>query len=124
MSSHLARFTICCVDLSKNAVIGEPAPAVQKGDGGYADWVIVALHGRGQYLDQPYRRSLDILQEMPGIVAELGLSVDELPDFTTVCTRKQDLEMRILRVLLRSTTSLHESGGESGRLHESRTTNV
>ncbi|SEP16148.1 Transposase and inactivated derivatives, IS5 family [Halogranum amylolyticum] len=36
--------------------------------------------------------------------------MDELPDFTTVCTRKQDLEMRIWRVLLRSSASLHEFG--------------
>lgn len=96
--------------MSKKAVIGEPAPAVQKGDGGYADWVIVALHGLREYLNQPYRRLLDILQEMPGIVATLGLSVDDLPDFTTVCTRKQDLEMHIWRVLLRLSVSLHDLG--------------
>lgn len=47
---------------------------------------------------------------MPGTVAKLGLSVDELPDFTTVCTRKQDLERRIWRLLLRSSASLHEFG--------------
>ena len=47
---------------------------------------------------------------MPRITAKLGLAVDELPDFTTVCTRKQDLEMRIWRVLLRSSASLHKSG--------------
>lgn len=109
MASQLARFTSHRVDLSKN-VIGEPAPLVEKGDGGYADWVIVAVHCLREYLDQPYRRLLDILQEMPGIVAKLGLSVDELPDFTTVCTQKQDLEMRIWRVLLRLTARLHESG--------------
>ncbi|MFB6130448.1 MAG: IS5 family transposase, partial [Salinigranum sp.] len=68
------------------------------------------IHGLREYLNQPYRRLLDILQEMPRITAKLGLSVDELPDFTTVCTRKQDLEMRIWRVLLRSSASLHEFG--------------
>lgn len=36
--------------------------------------------------------------------------MDELPGFTTVCTRKQDLEMRIWRILLRLSASLHESG--------------
>ena len=46
---------------------------------------------------------------MPRITAKLGLSVDELPDFTTVCTRKQDLEMRIWRILLRLSASLHKS---------------
>jgi IS5 family transposase len=110
MPSQLARFTSRCVDLSKKAVTGEPAPPVEKGDGGYADWVIVAIHGLREYLNQPYRRLLDMLHEMPGIAAKLGLSVDELPDFTTVCTRKQALEMRIWRVLLRSSATHHEFG--------------
>jgi len=110
MPSQLARFTDRCVDLSQNAVIGKPAPAIKKGDGGYADWVIISIHCLREYLNQPYRRLLDILQEMPGIAAKLGLEVDQLPDFTTVCTRKQDLEMRIWRVLLRLSVSLHELG--------------
>ncbi|WP_265112520.1 IS5 family transposase [Halosolutus halophilus] len=110
MPSQLARFTDRCVDLSQNAVTGEPAPVIEKGDGGYADWVIVSIHGLREYLNQPYRRMLDILYEMPGIVAKLGLAVDQLPDFTTVCTRKQDLKMRVWRVLLRLSVSLHELG--------------
>lgn len=110
MPSQLARFTDRIVDLSQKAVVGDPAPAVKKGDGGYADWVIVAVHCLREYLDHPYRRLLDVLQEMSGIVSRLGLSEDELPDFTTVCTRKQDLEMRIWRVLLRLSASLHEFG--------------
>ena len=110
MPTQLARFTDNCVDLSQKAVVGEPQPPLQKGHGGYADWVIVAIHCLREYLNQPYRRLLDILHEMPRITAKLGLAVDELPDFTTVCTRKQDLEMRIWRVLLRSSASLHEFG--------------
>ncbi|EJN57298.1 IS5 family transposase [Halogranum rubrum] len=110
MPTQLARFTDHCVDLSQKAVVGEPQPPLQRGNDGYADWVIVAIHCLREYLDQPYRRLLDILHEMPRITAKLGLSVDELPDFTTVCTRKQDLEMRIWRVLLRSSASLHDFG--------------
>ena len=83
MPTQLARFTRRCFDLSKNAVIGDPAPAVRKGDVGYADWVVVAIHCLREYLNQPYRRLLDILHEMPNIVSKLGLSVEELPDFTT-----------------------------------------
>jgi len=108
--SKLARFTDRVVSLAQKAVVGEPAPALQDGDGGYADWVIIALHGLREYLDHPYRRLLDVLHEMHGIVAKLGLAVDELPDFTTVCTRKQDLEMRIWRVLLRLSADLHDTG--------------
>ena len=110
MPTQLARFTSRCVDLSKNAVIGDPAPAVWKGGGSYADWLVVAIYCLREYLNQPYRRLLDILHEMPNIVATLGLSVDELPDFTTVCTNKQDLKMRIWRVLLRLSASLHDFG--------------
>ena len=34
---------------------------------------------------------MDVLGKMPGIVAKFDLTVGELPDFTTVCTRKRDL---------------------------------
>jgi hypothetical protein len=67
--------------LSQKAVVGDPDPAVKKGDGGYADWVIVALQCLREYLDHPYRRLPDVLSVMPRIVSKLGLTVDELPDF-------------------------------------------
>jgi IS5 family transposase len=108
--SKLAHFTERVVSLAEKTVVGEPAPAVQKGNGGYADWVIIAIHGLQQYLDHPYRRLLDVLHEMAGIVEKLGLEVDKPPDFTTVCARKQDLEMRLWRVLLRLSAEIHGTG--------------
>ena len=108
--SQTSRFTNRVVSLAKKAVDGEPAPAVQKGEGGYADWVIVALHGLKEHLGHPYRQLMDVLHEMPRIVAILGLEVTELPDFTTVCTRMQDLEMARWRVLLRLSAELHDLG--------------
>jgi len=36
--------------------------------------------------------------------------VADLTDFTPVCTRKQDLEVRIWRVLLRLSAELHDLG--------------
>ncbi len=60
MPTQLARFTDRCVDLSQKSVVGEPQPALQQGNGGYADWVIVAIHCLREYLNQPYRRLLDI----------------------------------------------------------------
>lgn len=42
------------------------------------------MHGLRKYLGNPYRRLLDVLNEIPGIVAKFGLSMDEMPDFTTV----------------------------------------
>jgi IS5 family transposase len=108
--SKLARFTGRVVSLAQKAVVGDPASAFDPGETGYADWVIVALHGLREYLGHSYRQLLDVLHEMPRIVSKLGLEVSELPDFTTVCTRMQDLEMTLWRVLLRLSADLHEIG--------------
>ena len=110
MSSRLSHFTDRLVTLAKRAVSDEPSPAVKKGDGGYADWVIVAIHGLREYLDLPYRRLLDVLHEMQGIIKKMGLKPSELPDFTTVCARKQQLKMSVWRVLLRLSADLHDTG--------------
>jgi hypothetical protein len=86
VSSKLGRFTDWVVSLAQKAVVGEPDPAFEEGEDGYADWVIVAIHGLRKYLDHTYRRLLDVLHEMHGIVAKLDLSVADLPD--SVCMRK------------------------------------
>ena len=110
MPTKLSRFTQRVVSLAQKAVVGDPKPAYRSGEGGYADWVIVALHGLREYLDQPYRRLLDILHEMPRIVEILGLKLDTLPDFSTLCARKQELKMPVWRVLLRLSAELHDLG--------------
>ncbi|WP_265112547.1 IS5 family transposase [Halosolutus halophilus] len=110
MHSELARFTERCVELSQKAVGSDPSKPLSKGKDGYADWVIVAIHGLREYLDHSYRQLLDVLREMPVIVAKLGLSVNELPDFTTVCARKQDLKMPVWRMLLQLTAELFDTG--------------
>jgi hypothetical protein len=73
--TKLARFTKQVVTLAQKAVVGNPKPAVQKGFGGYADWLIVSIHGLKTYLDLPYRRLMDVLHEMPRIARILGLDV-------------------------------------------------
>ena len=110
MSSRLSRFTDRLVTLSKRAVSGNPEPAVEKGNGGYADWVIVVIHGVREYLDLPYRRLLDVLHEMHDITEKMGFETNELPDFTTVCVRKQELKMEVWRTLLRLSADLHDTG--------------
>ena len=47
---------------------------------------------------------------MHGIVEKLGLHVTELPDFTTVCVRKQALKIVVWRTLLRLSADLHNTG--------------
>jgi len=47
---------------------------------------------------------------MPRIGRILGLEPIELPDFSTVCARMQDLEMPLWRELLRLSAELHDTG--------------
>lgn len=70
----------------------------------------MAIHGLREYLDHPYRRLLDLLHEKSGIVEKLGLSVDDIPDFSTVCARKQRLKTPIWRILLQLSAELHDLG--------------
>lgn len=110
MHTTLARFTRTCVRLAKKASSDASAPAVKKGDGGYADWVFLAIHGLKEHLGHPYRQLLDVLAEMPGIVRRLGLSIDELPHYTTVCHAKERLYMDSWRQFLDVSSDLHELG--------------
>lgn len=45
------------------------------------------------------------------IVALNGLTVEQLPDFITVCARVQELKMRVWRGLLQLSATLHKFGG-------------
>jgi len=110
VSSKRARFTKKVVTLAQKAVVGNAKPAIQRGEDGYADWVIVSIHGLKTYLDLPYRRLLDVLYEMPRIDRIIGLEPTELPDFTTVCSRMQELQMPIWRRLLQLSAELHDTG--------------
>jgi hypothetical protein len=65
--TKIARFTKKVTTLAQKAVVGNAKPALQRGDGSYADWVIVSIHGLKTYLDLPYRQLLDVLYEMPRI---------------------------------------------------------
>lgn len=110
MHTTLARFTSTCVRLSKKAVSDGHRPAVKKGDGGYADWLIVAMHGLKEHLGHTYRQLLDVLHEMPHIVRKLGLSIPTLPHYTTVCHAKERIYMPAWRALLEHSHSLHDLG--------------
>ncbi len=86
MLTKLARFTKKIVTLAQKAVVGNAEPAIRRGEGSYANWVIVSIHGLKTYLDLPYRRLLDVLYEMPRIDRIIGLKPTELPDFQlSVC---------------------------------------
>lgn len=72
--------------------------------------MIVAIHGLREYLDHSYRLLLDELVEMDAVVEKLGLSVAELPDFTTVAVRYQALKMSVWRALFRLSTNRLDTG--------------
>jgi len=108
--TKLARFTRKVVTLAQKAVVGNSKSAVQRGDGGFADWVIASVHSLRTYLDLPYRRLLDVLFEMPQIDRILSLEPVELPDFTTVCMCMQELKMPVWRRLLQLSAELHNTG--------------
>lgn len=47
---------------------------------------------------------------MHGVVEKLNLKPSELPDFTIVCARKQQLKMAVWRTLLRLSADLQDTG--------------
>jgi hypothetical protein len=79
--SKVCRCTRRLTSLAQKAGVGEPEPALQKGPGGCADWEVVTIHGRCEYLNQPSRRLLNLLHDMPRIVDILGLEMSATPDF-------------------------------------------
>ena len=110
MQTKLARFTQSIVSVAQKVVVSGLAPAVRNGETGYADWVIVSIHALREYLNQPYRRLMEIIYEMPRICRILGLRPSTLPHYSTVCARKQELKMGIWRTFLGLTIDLHELG--------------
>jgi hypothetical protein len=105
----LARFPEHVVSLAPEAVVGNAKHAVQCGDGGYADWVIVSIHGLKTYPDLPYRRYPDVLYELPRIARILDLEPVELPDFSTVCTHVRYLTLALWRASRQLSAQLQDT---------------
>ena len=99
--SKISRFTSKAVSLAKNAVGGRGEAAAPEEGGGFADYAVVSLHCLRVYLEKSYREALDLLSEMPQIVAEIGLDPGDLPHHSTLVKAFDRLEMNIWRVLLR-----------------------
>jgi hypothetical protein len=110
VQTKISRFAETVVSLSKKAVAGEPAPAYRPGKEGYADWVILAVQGFKEYIDHDYRKLMDILREMPRVVELIGLTVETLLHFSTVCARKQAIPMKRWRAILDGSVELYELG--------------
>ncbi len=107
--SKISRFTSKAVTLAKNAVGGRGEAAAPEGGGAFADYAVVSLHYLRIYLEKSYREALDLLSEMPQIVAEIGLDLGDLPDHSTLVKAFDRFEMKVWRVLLRLSAQLHDT---------------
>ncbi len=111
--SKISRFTTKGVTLAKNAVGGRGEVAAPEGGGGFADYALVSLHCLRIYLDESYRNALDLLSEMPHILAEIGLEEGDLLDHSTHVKAFDRFLMKIWRVLLRLSAQLHDLSGRA-----------
>jgi IS5 family transposase len=105
-----ARFMKRCVSLAKETVVGRPAPAVRKGAGGYADWVMLSILCLKEKKGETFRSITGLLDGMPRVRDLLEISRGQLPDPSTVCKAMDRLTMALFRSLLQQTTTLHELG--------------
>jgi IS5 family transposase len=104
------RFVERCVRLAKETVVGRPAPAVRKGAGGYADWVMLAILCLKERRSETYRSVIALLRVTPRIRDHLDLSRGQLPDPSTLCKAMDRLSMAVFRSLLRHSTELYDLG--------------
>ena len=111
--SKISRFTEKAVQLAKNAVGGRGEVAAPEGGGGFADYAVVSLHCLRVYLEKSYRETLDLLSEMPQILAEIGLDEADLPDHSTLVKAFDRLKTALWRVLLRLSGQLHDPSGHA-----------
>lgn len=110
MPAHITRFMEQSVQHAKEAVVGQPRPALRRGDGGYADWVILAILAFREREEETYQSVVDKLEVMGPIRAVLELERDDIPAPSTVCKGKDRLTMAICRALLQRTVTLLKLG--------------
>jgi len=82
MCSEIRLFTRESVSRAKEVVANPAEPADPVGGGSYAEWAMLTVNALRVELGKSYRGTCDLLAEMPGILAEIGLS--RVPHFTTV----------------------------------------
>ncbi|MCU4801586.1 IS5/IS1182 family transposase, partial [Halobacteria archaeon HArc-gm2] len=82
MCSEIRLFTRESVARAKEVVANPAEAADPAGGGSYADWAMLTVNALRIELGKSYRGTCDLLAEMPGILAEIGLS--QVPHFTSV----------------------------------------
>ncbi|RCU43682.1 IS5 family transposase [Haloplanus salinus] len=111
--SKISRFTSKAVQLAQNAVGGRGEAATPFGGGDFAKYAVVSLHCLRVYLEKSYRETLDLLSEMPQILAEIGLDEADLPDHSTLVKWFDRIKTALWRVLLRLSAQLHDVSGHA-----------
>jgi hypothetical protein len=84
LTSEIRLFTRNSVAKAKTVVANPDEPADPEGGGGFAEWAMLTLHALRIELNKSYRVALDLLSEMPGVLAEIGLT--RLPHYTVLRT--------------------------------------
>jgi hypothetical protein len=110
VQASISCFTSRVVSLAKKATGYRSKPAVERGEGGFADWVIVTIQALREFRSSSYRALLDELSQINDVLEKLGLETSELPDFITVCALYQELKMAVWRSLLCHSANLVQSG--------------
>ena len=110
MSAQITRFVRTCAQLAKETVVGRPSPALARGEGGFADWVMLTVLCLRERESETFRSVVDKLKVMGPIRAVLDLNHADLPDPSTVCKAMNRLTMALCRRLLQETHSLFELG--------------
>lgn len=110
MSPQITRFVERCVDLAKETVAGRPSPALARGEGGFADWVLLSILCLRERENETFRSVIDKLKVMEPIRNILGVERAELPDPSTVCKALDRFTMALCRRLLSESITLFELG--------------
>ncbi len=82
--SKISLFTGKVVTLTKSAVGDRGESAATLRGGGFADYAVISLPCLRIYLEKSYCEALDLLSEMPEILAEISLLKADFPDHSTL----------------------------------------
>lgn len=110
MSTQITRFVSTSAQLAKETVGGCPNPALARGEGGFADWVMLTILCLRKREEETYRSVVDKLNVMGPVRAILDLKLSELPDPSTVYKAKDRFTMALCRRFLMKTLTLFELG--------------
>jgi IS5 family transposase len=112
--TQISRFTEEIVPIAQRVTGDGDESAAPEGGGGFADYAFVSLHCLRIYLDTTYRKTIDLLKEMPQIIGEIGLERADLPHPSTLCKAFDRISMSLCRVMLRKSAECHDPSKHGG----------